>query len=47
MIPTKLDFIRNSPQDLHQIEENEPSANLNQIQDIKKRKLGEREDSLI
>lgn len=40
-------FIRNSPQDLHQIEEDEPAANLNQIQGIKKRKLSETEDSLI
>lgn len=47
MIPTKLYFIRNSPQDLHQIEEDKPAANLNQIQGIKKRKLSETEDSLI
>lgn len=47
MIPTKLFFIRNSLQNLHQIEENEPAANLNQIKGIKKRKLSETEDSLI
>lgn len=47
MIPTKLFFIRNSLQNLHQIEENEPAANLNQIQGIKKRKLSETDDSLI
>lgn len=47
MIPTKLFFIRYSLQNLHQIEENEPAANLNQIQGIKKRKLSETDDSLI